>query len=86
MFFGDIEGGIHVVDRDLNIVYYFKAYTRSITNMKQGVQRNILVTIGNDEDSIEATVKIWNLEVMETLGYPTMCRSFKLGHMLVCAL
>lgn len=84
LFFGDIEGGIYAVDRDLNITYQWKAYNRSITTMKLGVQRNLLVTIGNDEDSIEATVKVWNLEVMETMGYPSISRSFKLGHMLVC--
>jgi hypothetical protein len=72
-----------VVDRELNVVYYWKAYQRAITHLKQGVQRNIMVTVGNEEDSIEATVKVWNLEVLETLGYAHSVRSFQVGHMMV---
>ncbi len=86
MFFGDIEGGVHAVDRELNVVYYWKAYQRAITHLKQGVQRNIMVTVGNEEDSIEATVKVWNLEVLETLGFPSVMRSFQLGHMMVLSI
>eukprot|EP01127_Copromyxa_protea_P023214 TRINITY_DN8636_c0_g1_i2.p1 TRINITY_DN8636_c0_g1~~TRINITY_DN8636_c0_g1_i2.p1 ORF type:complete len:893 (-),score=181.99 TRINITY_DN8636_c0_g1_i2:158-2836(-) len=86
LFFGDIEGGVHVANRDLDIPYYWKAYNRTLTHMQQGTQKNLLVTVGNDEDSIDSTVKVWNLEVLETQGFPSVYRSFQLGHMTVTEL
>lgn len=57
---GDIEGGLHICDRDLNILNSFVAYTRTLTHIQQAKSKALLATVGmDDEETISDTLKLW---------------------------
>ena len=37
-------------------------------------EKNILVAVGNDDETMNSTVKFWNLDRFDTDGYPELVR------------
>jgi hypothetical protein len=75
---GDLNGAVHFVERDFKISYSFQAYIRTVTLIEQVKQKNILVTVGEDEEAISPTVKIWNLDKIDADGFPDLVRVIKM--------
>jgi len=46
--------------------------------IEQVKQKNILVTVGEDEEAISPTVKIWNLDKIDADGFPDLVRVIKM--------
>jgi hypothetical protein len=76
---GDVAGGIRFFDRDFKVTLAFQAYTRTISLMEQIKQKNLLVTVGEDEEATSPILKIWDLDHIDEEGYPEMIRSHKLS-------
>lgn len=77
LIFGDTSGFVNVVDRDFK-VYSFQAFRFSVTHAEQLKQANILVAIGDDDDAISPTLKVWNLDKADKSGNPLCLRSIKI--------
>jgi hypothetical protein len=76
----DIVGTVHIVERDFKVSYAFQAYTRVVRYVNIVKQRNMLVTIGEeDEEQLMPTLKIWDLSKIESDGYPDLLRVIKLS-------
>jgi len=72
---GDSSGYVHIADRNFTLTS-FQAYEVSVSHLKQMKQRNVLISIGNDTEGINPTVKVWNLE-----GKAPVCvRSIKISY------
>ncbi|KAK3753540.1 hypothetical protein QZH41_018510 [Actinostola sp. cb2023] len=76
MIFGDINGSIHFLDRDLQLSS-FKAFEINVSHLYQLKQHNILVSIGEDEVGINPLVRVWNLDKMDKLGNPICCQMLR---------
>eukprot|EP00732_Lithocolla_globosa_P001976 Lithocolla_globosa_v1_NODE_1146_length_2839_cov_36.775503.p1 type:complete len:487 gc:universal NODE_1146_length_2839_cov_36.775503:1283-2743(+) len=61
LVFGDSSGYIHLADRSFDFST-FQAYEVTVTHLKQMKQRNILISIGADEEGINPTIKVWNMD------------------------
>ncbi|KAI8830843.1 hypothetical protein BC829DRAFT_437924 [Chytridium lagenaria] len=80
LFFGDSKGNIALVNHSLSLVFSFQAYQGPVTHMKMMKNRNLLVTIGDDEAGIPV-VKVWNLDKMDKSNRaPSLARSTKVQH------
>ncbi|PRP76946.1 hypothetical protein PROFUN_06224 [Planoprotostelium fungivorum] len=62
--FGDENGFINMFDRDFNTSISFQGYERMATHCQQLKSSNLLITIGDDEEAIAPTIKVWNLDKM----------------------
>lgn len=76
---GDAEGYINVVDREFKVTS-FRAFTRTVTAMCQLRQRNLLVSVGEEDDStITPTLKIWNFDRVDENGEPQLLKTFRMS-------
>eukprot|EP01116_Phalansterium_solitarium_P000785 TRINITY_DN10648_c0_g1_i1.p1 TRINITY_DN10648_c0_g1~~TRINITY_DN10648_c0_g1_i1.p1 ORF type:complete len:1021 (-),score=472.43 TRINITY_DN10648_c0_g1_i1:124-3186(-) len=74
LIFGDADGCMHVVERDFKTVVAFAAYERAVTHCQQLRDSNTLVTVGDDDEAIAPTIKIWNLDRPDKLlGQAASC-------------
>jgi hypothetical protein len=72
------------LERDFSISESFQAYKRSIIAIHQLKHMNILVTLGEDEEIISPTVKIWNLDKKDKSGVKALVlRSVKFPKLVV---
>ncbi|TPX36028.1 hypothetical protein SmJEL517_g01773 [Synchytrium microbalum] len=80
LFFGDAAGSVYMVDHTMAVAYSFQAYHKRVTHLKMLKQKNVLVTIG-DEDNNVPTLKVWNMDKTEKGSRsPVLARSTKLQH------
>lgn len=77
LIFGDTDGFLNMVDRDFNVTS-FQAYENTVTHLQQLKQRNILLSLGTDEE-IYPILKIWNLDKIDKTGTPVCMRSIPLN-------
>lgn len=61
----------------------FQAYERSVSLVQQVKQINYLVTIGDDEETVAPTIKIWNLDKLDKNGNPICVKMTKLMKVVV---
>ena len=61
MIFGDYEGNLYFLNRNLELTS-FKAYEIRVSHLFQMKQHNILISIGEDEEGINPLIKVWNLD------------------------
>jgi vacuolar protein sorting-associated protein 11 len=61
LLLGDQEGYVNVLDREFALDG-FRGHTSSIMALVQINARNLLVTVGVDEEQPVPTIKIWNME------------------------
>ncbi|KAK2167121.1 hypothetical protein LSH36_32g21058 [Paralvinella palmiformis] len=82
LIFGDHDGNLHFIDRDLQMSS-FKAYILRVTHLYQLKQHNILITVGNDytpknprddDEGINPLIKVWNLDKIDRSGQPLCSR------------
>lgn len=74
MLVGQAEGGlVHVLDRSLKLTYSFQAHSSNVRHMQQLKQRNMLVTVGEDENLPLSSVylKIFDLDKVQSEGSST---------------
>ncbi|PIK39430.1 putative vacuolar protein sorting-associated protein 11-like [Apostichopus japonicus] len=71
--FGDTEGAIHMLSRDLDLVS-FRAYELRVSHLYQLKQHNIIVSVGNDESGTNPIIKVWHLDKLDKSGNPTATR------------
>jgi hypothetical protein len=64
---GSTNGFLTVVDRDFK-TRSFQAHEYGVTHTQQLLQRNILVSVGNDEEAVASTIKIWNFDKLDREG------------------
>eukprot|EP01130_Rhizamoeba_saxonica_P017863 TRINITY_DN8770_c0_g1_i1.p1 TRINITY_DN8770_c0_g1~~TRINITY_DN8770_c0_g1_i1.p1 ORF type:complete len:901 (+),score=162.59 TRINITY_DN8770_c0_g1_i1:12-2714(+) len=78
LVFGDVLGNVHIVDSDIRITKSFAAYYREIKLCAQVKSFNYLVTVGDDQDFIAPTVKIWDMDLIDPDGYPLLYNPIEL--------
>lgn len=66
---GDGIGQLHVINGQLEIAS-FQAYDNRVSLMYQLKQHNVLVTVGEDEETINPQIKVWDWDKMEKTGNP----------------
>lgn len=75
MVVGSEDGMVHVLDRGLKLNYSFQAHSGSVQFIQQLKQRNILVTIGDDETASPQLsamcLKVFDLDKMQSEGSST---------------
>ncbi|XP_061416593.1 LOW QUALITY PROTEIN: vacuolar protein sorting-associated protein 11 homolog [Lethenteron reissneri] len=76
MLFGDFEGNIHFLNRNLQLSS-FKAYELRVSHLYQLKQHNLFVSVGEDEQGINPMVKVWNMDKRDKTGIPLCCRIFR---------
>lgn len=77
--FGDSSGLIHIADRSFNLSS-FQAYNVRVSHLKQMKLRNILISIGEDDEGINPTIKVWNLDKSDKNKNPQCVRTIKISH------
>ena len=65
--FGSTNGFVSIVDRELNAVT-FQAHNYAVTHLQQLQERNVLISIGNDDEAISPTIKLWNCDKPDREG------------------
>ncbi|KAG9302922.1 hypothetical protein G9A89_022339 [Geosiphon pyriformis] len=76
------RGYVYIIDRNFNVQKFMAYDGGRVTHMKQMKQRNLLVTIGED-DPIAPTpiIKIWDLDKQDkSKGTPICQRTIKVEH------
>jgi hypothetical protein len=68
------DGYLNIVDREFK-VNSFQAHVYAVTHVHQMKDRNIVVSIGHDEERA-STVKIWNLDKLDKEDRPMQLKSF----------
>jgi WD40 repeat protein len=73
LFFGTADGTVLVVDRSLKVVASFSAHGHTVSHIQQLKQRNILVTVGEDDappaGKMGASVlKLWDMDKLRGEG------------------
>lgn len=80
VFFGEIDGSIHHIinnkDWESN---YFRAYKTAMYQMIFFVEKNLLVTIGEDGPGVNPFLKIWTMDKIDKNGVPFCSRCSKTG-------
>ncbi|CAG8604564.1 4777_t:CDS:10, partial [Ambispora gerdemannii] len=73
---------VYIIDRNFNVQQFLAYDGGRVTHMKQIKQRNILVTIGEDEPVASTPIiKIWDLDKQDkSKGAPTCSRIIKVEH------
>ncbi|RIA82013.1 hypothetical protein C1645_881286 [Glomus cerebriforme] len=74
----DSSGYVHIVDRSFNVQSFIAYEGGRVTHMKQIKQKNILLTVGEEDFPI---IKIWDLDKQDkSKGIPTCLRTIKVNH------
>ncbi|KAJ7570925.1 hypothetical protein O6H91_01G140100 [Diphasiastrum complanatum] len=72
---GAEDAMVHVLDRSLKLTYSFQAHSTSVFFIQQLKQRNVLISIGEDETSTPEmpamSLKMWDLEKIQPEGSST---------------
>lgn len=73
LFFGGADGTVIVTDRSLKVVANFPAHGHTVSHMQQLKQRNVLVTVGEDEAPPAgkvgvSVVKLWDMDKLAGEG------------------
>lgn len=74
MLVGADDGVVHVLDRSLKLTYSFQAHSSSVHHIQQLKQRNMLVTLGEDETLPQFStmyMKIFDLDKIQPEGSST---------------
>lgn len=71
--FGDTEGAVHMLNRDLDLIS-FRAYELRVSHLYQLKQHNIIVSVGSDETGTNPVIKVWNLDKLDKSGNPMATR------------
>ncbi|KAI8806579.1 hypothetical protein BJ742DRAFT_816359 [Cladochytrium replicatum] len=81
LFFGSADGTITVVNHFLSVVMQWQGYPKKpVSQLKQIKSKNVLVTIGEDENGVPV-VKVWNMEKFERNSKTPVCtRSTKVQY------
>ena len=77
MLFGDGEGKMHILS-SLREMLSYQAYELRVHIVYQLKQRNIFVTVGDDED-LQPLIKVWNCDKRDKSGSPGMARSIRVS-------
>eukprot|EP01114_Cavostelium_apophysatum_P016791 TRINITY_DN4846_c1_g1_i1.p1 TRINITY_DN4846_c1_g1~~TRINITY_DN4846_c1_g1_i1.p1 ORF type:complete len:953 (+),score=293.87 TRINITY_DN4846_c1_g1_i1:58-2916(+) len=79
LILGDADGFLNFVEKDFQQVFSFPAFARSVNYVHQLKQLNYFVALGDDEEAISPTVKIWNTDKTDAKsGDPLLVRSIKI--------
>ncbi|KAG0213127.1 hypothetical protein BGX28_004953 [Mortierella sp. GBA30] len=71
----DRSGLVHIIDKGMHVESFLAYDSGRVTHMKQLKQRNILVTVG-EEDNAAQVIKLWDLDKPDrTKPGPTQVRS-----------
>jgi len=74
----DSAGYVHIVDRSFNVQSFIAYEGGRVTHMKQIKQKNILLTVGEEDSPI---IKIWDLDKQDKYkGIPICLRTIKVNH------
>jgi hypothetical protein len=73
MVLGDSQGEMHVLTSFSDLLS-IKAYLLRVSFIYQMKQRNVIITVGDDED-LAPLIRVWNYEKMTKDGMPTLARS-----------
>ncbi|KAL2635425.1 hypothetical protein R1flu_006904 [Riccia fluitans] len=69
------DASVHVIDRGLKLSYSFQAHSTSVLYIQQLKQRNMLVSVGEDDTSTPrvtaVNLKMWDLDKMQPEGSST---------------
>ncbi|KAI9366915.1 hypothetical protein DFJ73DRAFT_755623 [Zopfochytrium polystomum] len=80
LFFGDVVGGVYIVNHSLTVIFSFQAFSGPVTHLKVMRNKNILVAIGDDDGGVPV-MKVWNLDKLDTeTKVPSLIRSMKIQH------
>ncbi|GBC08910.1 hypothetical protein RclHR1_08490004 [Rhizophagus clarus] len=72
------SGYVHIVDRAFNVQSFIAHEGGRVTHMKQIKQKNILLTVGEEDFPI---IKIWDLDKQDkSKGIPFCLRTIKVNH------
>ncbi|XP_065843977.1 vacuolar protein sorting-associated protein 11 homolog [Oscarella lobularis] len=77
MIFGDSDGLVYLLHRDLSVTSY-RAYQCRVSHLVQLKQQNVIVSIGEDDERGHI-VKIWNVEKSTKAGDPLLSRQIPLS-------
>jgi hypothetical protein len=58
--------------------HQLKAHEFAVTRLQQLVQRNVLVSVGNDDEAVSPTIKLWNCDKLDRDGLPFLMRAIRL--------
>jgi hypothetical protein len=72
MVFGDADGVIHFLNRNLQLTN-FRAYQCRVSHLIQLKQHNILISVGDDDES-GPIAKVWNCDKCDRNGTPHCLR------------
>ncbi|XP_064382449.1 vacuolar protein sorting-associated protein 11 homolog [Halichondria panicea] len=75
MILGDAQGEVHIMT-SLRDMTSFNAYLLRVNFIYQLKQRNIFLTVGDDEE-FKTLIKIWNFEKRTKEGLPTLMRTIR---------
>eukprot|EP01119_Soliformovum_irregulare_P007415 TRINITY_DN1982_c0_g1_i1.p1 TRINITY_DN1982_c0_g1~~TRINITY_DN1982_c0_g1_i1.p1 ORF type:complete len:907 (-),score=260.18 TRINITY_DN1982_c0_g1_i1:49-2769(-) len=79
LVFGDSEGFINIMERDFANLTSFQAYGQGAVHLAHQLkQSNILVTVGDEEEHISPTIKIWNMDKTDKGGNPLCLKVLKM--------
>jgi hypothetical protein len=73
MVLGDSQGSLHVLT-SFSEALSVPAYLARVSLAYQMRQRNVIVTVGDDED-LKPFIRVWNYEKLTKEGTPTLSRS-----------
>ncbi|PKY50426.1 hypothetical protein RhiirA4_530320, partial [Rhizophagus irregularis] len=77
----DSSGYVHIVDRSFNVQSFIAYEGGRVTHMKQIKQKNILLTVGEEDFPIFPIIKIWDLDKQDkSKGIPICLRTIKVNH------
>ncbi|KAG0374879.1 hypothetical protein BGX24_009819 [Mortierella sp. AD032] len=77
MVVADRSGLVHIIDKALRVESFLAYDSGRVTHMKQLRQRNILVTVGEEENVVQV-IKFWDLDKPDrNKGGPTLERSIR---------
>ncbi|KAG0044794.1 hypothetical protein BGZ83_009928 [Gryganskiella cystojenkinii] len=77
MVVADRSGLVHIIDKNLQVESFLAYESGRITHMKQLKQRNILVTVGEEDDAVQV-IKLWDLDKPDRIKTgPTLERSIR---------
>jgi len=69
---------LNLVERDFKSIVSFKAFQRTVTHVQQLKQSNLIVSIGEDDEFLSPTIKIWNMDKLDKSDNPLLIRSIKI--------
>ncbi|MDP2435970.1 MAG: hypothetical protein Q8P67_09525 [archaeon] len=76
LIYGDAQGCINIIDRDFK-AQTWQAYDHRVTHLKQLQRRNVIISIGNDEE-LDPTIKVWHLDRRDKQGNPQLLQELTL--------